>query len=110
MDSDRQKLDAIEQMIKDLITKKFRLKRKEHRETISDEEAIVLDGIEEMLAEAKDNKMFYRKIIETNETPVSKTFREADSDWIKAVTGVDTAYREWTDFVADESIYPRPGF
>jgi hypothetical protein len=40
----------------------------------------------------------------------SKSFTESGHEWIKAVTGVNTTYRKWTDFVIDETVYPRPGF
>ena len=45
-----------------------------------------------------------------DEPPVSKSFSEADEEWIQAVTGVDTAYRKWTGYTVDVNIQPRPGF
>ena len=37
-------------------------------------------------------------------------FSEADSEWIQAVTGVNTTYRKWTGYTIDVNIQPRPGF
>jgi hypothetical protein len=45
-----------------------------------------------------------------DEPPVTKSFAEADSEWIQAVTGVNTTYRKWTGYTIDVNIQPRPGF
>lgn len=46
----------------------------------------------------------------TDEDPESKSFSEADREWIQAVTGVNTAYIKWIDYVIDETIYPGSEF
>jgi hypothetical protein len=113
MDSDRQRLAAFEQKMEDLVKKQTRLKKKEHRGTITEEEEIDLAGIGLLLAEAKDDKKYYHELIKLamkDEPPVTKSFSEANSEWIEAVTGVNTAYRKWTGYTLDVHIQPRPGF
>jgi len=39
-----------------------------------------------------------------------RTFRDADSEWISSVTSVNTAYREWTSYNLDDSIFPSEQF
>ena len=56
MDSDRQQLAAVEQNIQDLVKKQTSLQKKDHQETITDVEEIELAGIDELLAEAKEDK------------------------------------------------------
>jgi hypothetical protein len=113
MDSDRQQLAAVEQKIEDLVKKQTRLQKKDQQGTITDEEEIELAGIDKLLAEAKDDKKYYREFIKLSmkdEPPESKSFSEADSEWIQAVTGVNTTYRKWTGYTIDVNIQPRPGF
>ncbi len=112
MDSDRQQLAAVEQKIEDLVKKQTRLQRKEHKGTITDEEEIELAGIDKLLDDARDSKKNYVELIRLaiKEPPESKTFSEADSEWIQAVTGVNTTYRKWTGYTIDVNIQPRPGF
>ncbi len=109
MDSDRQQLAAVEQKIEDLVKKQTRLQKKDHQGTITNVEEIELAGIDKLLAEAKDDKKYYQQLIKLaiKEPPESKSFSEADSEWIQAVTGVNTAYRKWTDYVIDETINTR---
>ncbi len=57
-----------------------------------------------------DNVNYYRKRAMKEELPVSKTFRDADSDWIKLVTGLDCHYRNWTSYTIEIKIEPRPDF
>ena len=113
MDSDRQQLAAVEQEIKDLVKQQTRFQKKDRQGTITDEEEIELAGIDKLLAEAKDDKKYYRELIKLtmkDEPPESKSFSEADSEWIQAVTGVNTTYRKWTGYTIDVNIQPRPGF
>jgi len=113
MDSDRQQLAAVEQKIEDLVKKQTRLQKKDHQGTIPDEEEIELAGIDKLLADARDSKKNYVELIKLamkDEPPVTKSFSEADSEWIQAVTGVNTTYRKWTGYTVDVNIQPRPGF
>jgi len=113
MDSDRQQLAAVEQKIEDLVKKKTRLQKRDHQGTIPDEEEIELAGIDKLLADARDSKKNYVELIKLamkDEPPESKSFSEADSEWIQAVTGVNTTYRKWTGYTVDVNIQPRPGF
>jgi hypothetical protein len=41
-----------------------------------------------------------------DEPSVTKSFSEADSEWIQSVTGVDTTYQKWTNYVIDETVHP----
>ena len=113
MDALVQRLAAVEKEIKDLVKKQTRLQKKDHQGTITDEERIDLVGIDKLLAEARDSKKYYVEIIKLamkDEPPVTKSFSEADSAWIQAVTGVNTDYRQWTDYVIDEAVHPGPEF
>jgi hypothetical protein len=81
---------------------------------MTDEEEIELAGIGVLLADARDSKKNYLELIKLamkDEPPVTKSFSEADSEWIKVVTGVKTMpYRKWTDYVIDETVHPGPEF
>ena len=113
MDSDRQRLAAVEQKIEDLVKKQSRLQKKEHQGTITDEEEIDLAGTDKLLDKLEQQQTKYLELIKRamkDEPPVSKSFSEADEEWTQSVTGVDTSHRRWTTFVIDETIQPRPGF
>ncbi|KAJ3203855.1 hypothetical protein HDU67_009897 [Dinochytrium kinnereticum] len=113
MDSFHQQLAAAQQEIKDLIKKKAPLQKKERNGTITDDEKIDLADINDLLAEATDRKETYAELIMLamrNEPSVSKSFSDADREWIQAVTGVDTSYRKWTDYVIDGTVLPGPQF
>jgi hypothetical protein len=113
MESDRQQLAAVEQKIKDLIKKQTRLQQKDLKGAITDEEELELAGIDKLLAETRDDKRYYQELIKLamkDETPETKTFSEADSAWIRAVTGINTTDRKWTGYTIDVHIQPRPGF
>lgn len=111
MDSDRQQLAAVEKEIRDLVKKQTCLQMKDRQGTITDEEEVELAGIEKLLEklEASANESFI-KLAMKDEPPVTKSFSEADSGWIQAVTGVNTTYRKWTGYTIDVNIQPRPGF
>ena len=114
MDSDRQQLAAVEQEIKDLVKKQSRLQKKDHQGTITDEEEIELAGTNKLLEKLEASAKRYESFIKLamkDEPPVTKSFSEADSEWIQAVTGVKTTpYRKWTGYTIDVNIQPRPGF
>jgi hypothetical protein len=112
MDALIQQLAAVEQKIEDLVKKQTRLQKRNHQGTITDEEEIELAGIDKLLADARDSKKNYDSYIKLaiKEPPESKSFSEADSEWIQAVTGVNTTYRKWTGYTVDVNIQPRPGF
>ena len=112
MDSLIQQLAAFEQKIEDLVKKQTRLQKKDQQGTITDEEEIDLAGSDKLLADARDSKKNYVELIKLaiKEPPESKSFSEADSEWIQAVTGVNTTYRKWTGYTVDVNIQPRPGF
>ena len=78
-----QKLDAVEKEIKDLLKKKTQLSKKEQSGAITDEEALDLEGIGELLKELKDQQKYWQRPVEiankedTTE-PEAKSFSEAD--------------------------------
>ena len=87
-----QQLAAVEQKIEDLITKQTRLQKKDRQGTITDEEEIELAGTDKLLEklEASANRYFELiKLATKNESLESKSFREADREWIQSVTGVN---------------------
>jgi hypothetical protein len=114
MDFFAQQLAAVKQEIKDLVKEHTRLQMKGHQGTITGEEEIELTGINKLLEELKASAKRYESFIKLamkDEPPVTKSFSEADSEWIKVVTGVKTTpYRKWTDFVIDETVQPGPEF
>ncbi|KAJ3198109.1 hypothetical protein HDU67_003603, partial [Dinochytrium kinnereticum] len=112
MDSALKQLAAIDQKINDLVKIQTRLQKKDHQGTIADEEAIELAGIDKLLEKLEQQQKNYLEVIKLviKEPPESKSFSEADSDWIQSVTGVNTAYRKWTGYVIDENVHPGPEF
>jgi hypothetical protein len=113
MDYDRQQLAAVEQKIEDLIKQRTALKKLERKQQLTADDQEELVGLEMRLAEAKEQRKDYLGLIKLamkDEPPVTKSFSEADSEWIQAVTGVNTTYRKWTGYTIDVNIQPRPGF
>lgn len=113
MDCDRQQLAAVEKKIEDLIKEQTRLKKKDRQGTITDEEEIELAGIEKLLEKLEASVKRYFELIKLSlkeEKPESKSFSEADSEWIQAVTGINITYRKWSNYVIDETIHPGPEF
>jgi hypothetical protein len=113
MDSLRQKIVDFNQEIKDIIEEKIRLQKKEKLGCLSDEEKIKLDGILELFTGFRtdaESHCSYISLVMENEEPKSKSFSEADGEWIQKVTGVNMKYRKWTDYVIDETILPGPEF
>jgi hypothetical protein len=83
--------------------------------------AATLDMIEKLAEEMKDrstgDEHLLRLIRDTidelkqiNRPPESRSFSEADSQFIASVTGVQNLSRRWTNYVCDESVFPQPGF
>ncbi|KAJ3271404.1 hypothetical protein HDV01_006691 [Terramyces sp. JEL0728] len=81
-------LEAVQQEIKELIKKETKLLRKEQKGTLSDDDEIELKEL------------------------ISKSFGEADAEWIANVTGINTKYREWTSYITelDNTVVPSAGF
>ncbi|KAI8849658.1 hypothetical protein BC829DRAFT_416698 [Chytridium lagenaria] len=94
------------------LREKTHLQKKNFQESITDDERIELDGIAELLVYARASVRRYDTYIKLaiKEPPRSKSFSEADSEWIQAVTGVNTSYRKWTGYVIDETVHPEPEF
>jgi hypothetical protein len=114
MSENYKRLDAVQLKIEDLLKKKSKLKKKEQKGQLDDEEEIELEGIAELLAQLKEDKDRWFKLVERENSPeeTSKSFGEADSDWIASVTGINTKFRQWTSFTQelDETVFPSPGF
>ncbi|TPX73444.1 hypothetical protein CcCBS67573_g05293 [Chytriomyces confervae] len=94
--------------IEDLVKEQTRLQMRYQQGIITDEEAIELAGVGVLLEKLEASAERYLSIIK--EPQVSKSFSEADREWIQAVTGVNTTYRKWTDYVIDETVHPGPEF
>jgi hypothetical protein len=113
--NEREKLEAIHKEIEELTREKDALKKKSSLTKDQQEE---LETVETLLTEAYDNKRFYLELIdylmrnpcEIEVDSESRSFFEADSEWVQLVTGVNTSYRRWVNYEVDESIHPRPGF
>ena len=73
-----------------------------------------LDGVAELLAIFENDKDRWFKLVEEENKPeeTSKSFGEADAEWIASVTGINYKYRLWTAFTSelDETVIPSPGF
>ncbi|KAI9327275.1 hypothetical protein BDR26DRAFT_875692, partial [Obelidium mucronatum] len=114
MDALVQQLIAVEKKIEDLVKKQTLLQKNDHHGTITDEEDIELAVIDKLLEKLDQQRKDYLGLIQLamkEEPPVTKSFSEADSEWIQAVTGVKTTpYRKWTGYIIDVNIQPRPGF
>ncbi|KAI3649498.1 hypothetical protein MP228_005130 [Amoeboaphelidium protococcarum] len=110
----QQQLAAVEQEIKDLIDQRASLKKVERKQVLTSDEQEELARLDMRLADARASvtryESFIIKLAMNDELPVTKSFSEADSEWIQAVTGVNTAYRRWTGYTVNVSVQPRPGF
>jgi hypothetical protein len=93
-------------------TKETRLKKKEQQGQLNDEEEIELEGLAKRLATLEnDNKYWEGEVSKENKPEeTSKSFGEADADWIASVMGIDYQYREWTSFTLDEDVKPSTDF
>jgi ubiquinone biosynthesis protein UbiJ len=100
MSENYKRLDAVQQEIKDLLKKKTRLRKKEQKGQLDDEGEIELEGVVELLTVLQEQEKFWQGQVDKENKPeeTSKSFGEADADWIASVTGVDCHYREWSSF------------
>ena len=100
MSENIKELKAVQQEIKALLKKETSLRKKELKGQSTDEEKVELEGIIKLLVSLENDKKFWQGQVDKENKPevVSKSFREADNEWIETVTGVDTTYREWTSF------------
>jgi hypothetical protein len=110
-----QKLDTVEKKIEDLLKKKTQLSKKEQSGAITDEEALDLEGIGELLKELKEDKKNWVDIIklatkEDTAEPEAKSFSEADKEWIESVCDVNCQYRKWTSYSLDNTVQPSERF
>jgi hypothetical protein len=75
---------------------------------------VELEDVKETLQELKRRQKYWEDLIKitTKEKPKeeSKSFREADSQWISSITSIATNYREWATFHLDDSINPSEHF
>jgi hypothetical protein len=87
MSENYKRLDAVWQKIEDLLRKKTKLKKKQEKGQLTDEE-IVLEGVAKLLAIFEKDKDRWFKLVEEENKPeeTSKSFREADAEWIASVT------------------------
>ncbi len=87
MSENYKRLDAVWQKIEDLLRKKTKLKKKQEKGQLTDEEEIVLEGVAELLAIFEKDKDRWFKLVEEENKPeeTSKSFREADAEWIASV-------------------------
>ncbi|KMS94407.1 hypothetical protein BVRB_021720, partial [Beta vulgaris subsp. vulgaris] len=76
-------------------------------------------AMEYLTASKKDLAARYERLnLFLKQKPVSKSFKEADEDWIVSVTGINADYRQWvkysvdfpTGYVLDDAVLPRDGF
>ena len=108
------RLDAVQQKMEDLLRKKTKLKKKQEKGQLTDEEEIDLEGVAELLTVLQGQEKYWREEVSKENKPeeTSKSFGEADAEWIASVTGINYKYREWTSFTSelDETVIPSPRF
>ncbi|KAJ3321658.1 hypothetical protein HDV06_003951 [Boothiomyces sp. JEL0866] len=112
---DKDKLEAVELEIKTVKARKLELQKKAKRpEGLTTDEQVELEDLIETLQELKQQRRDWIEIIKlaTKEEAKeeSKSFREADGEWISSITSINTAYRQWTTYHLDDSIYPSEQF
>ena len=73
-----------------------------------------LEGVAELLTELEEQEKYWKNEVSKENNPelISKSFSEADLEWVASVTGINHQYREWTAFASelDETVIPSPGF
>jgi hypothetical protein len=79
---------------------------------LDDEEQIELERLAKEYAKLENDKKYWQGEVSKENEPeeTSKSFGEADLDWIASVTGIDYKYREWTSFTLDEDFKPSTDF
>jgi hypothetical protein len=81
---------------------------------LDDEEEIELEGVNKLLTVLEKDKRYWQEEVsmENKHEETSKSFGNADADWIASVTGIDYKYRQWTSFSSelDESVFPSSDF
>ena len=114
MSENYKRLDAVQQKIEDLLKKETKLKKKQEKGQLTDEEEIDLEGVAELLTILQGREERWFKLVEQENKPeeTSKSFAEADSAWIASVTKINCEYRPWTAFASelDETVIPSSGF
>ncbi|KAJ2994605.1 hypothetical protein HDV02_001464 [Globomyces sp. JEL0801] len=103
------RLDAVQQKIEDLLNKETKLKKKEQKGQLTDEEEIDLEGLVKLLTVLEKDKKYWQAQVDKENKPeeTSKSFGEANAQWIASVTGINYKYRLWTSFTSelDETAY-----
>jgi hypothetical protein len=81
----------MQQEIIDLLKKETRLKKKEQNGRLEDEDDIELEGVNKLLARLERQEKYWQEQVSKENKPeeTSKSFGEADADWIASVTGID---------------------
>ena len=99
-------LKAVEAKIEALINKQTKLKEKDAEDGLSDKEHATLEGIAALLAQLNVQQKNYFELVKIaakdDATPAEMSFRNADSDWINKVTGVNTKRRDWAPSITDD--------
>ena len=107
-------LKAVQLEIKELLKKKAKFKKKEENEEITRLEEIELEGVVEELEDLKQVRKYWQGEVSKENKPeeTSKSFGEANAEWIASVTGINYKYRQWTSVTSelDESVVPSSGF
>ncbi len=91
-------LEQVQQKIEDLLKKETKLKKKEQKGQLTDEEEIDLEGVVKLLTVLEKDKKYWQEEVSKENKPeeTSKSFGEADAEWIASVTGINYKYRLWT--------------
>ena len=115
MSENYKRLDAVQQKIEDLIKRKSKLKELEGENRLSNKEEAELGGIQELLVVLEKQQKYWQDIVrlalkQDGGEVDSKTFSEADLQWIASVCDVNCRYRKWTQFVLDENVKPSDRF
>jgi hypothetical protein len=81
MSENYKRLDAVQQEIEDLLKQKTRLKNKERKGQLSNDEEIELEGIAELLTVLERQEKYWQEEVSKENIPeeTSKSFGKADA-------------------------------
>ena len=76
-----------------MLRKETSLKKKEQKGQLEDEEEIELEGVNKLLSVLQGQEKYWQREVSKENKPeeTSKSFGEADADWIASVTGIENS-------------------
>ena len=103
-------LDRIDQQVLELIPVKSRLDTMMIHEALSRTDEIEFNRVNELLRELERTRRRWVDILSKRKKMkvISKSFREADAEWISEITGIEVKFHRWTSFLSklDPNVSP----